>query len=412
MSYGGGSLSNANKSMISTKSMKCPVLLFLILCSVPILIVRADEEDNAGNVRYILTSQEKLYEGIPEDRGDSWLIKLPGQAGGLMVSKLDIIFIGESRDDVFNFQKEKLPPGNFGAAAKLAEWGTRNHLTDRSLELLKEVIIEADPETRIVLQRQIDRFEYVENLKKNAQNRRNDTSSSHSSQRAKTPEMQRLEEFSRHVPISVQDTYARKIQPVLLSRCALSDCHQIGTPDRNLLFVKPDKRTTRQGNLQNLEQVLLRVDLLEPTRSAILKHPEIIDQYGQQAYPFGNDTNTLKDYKLFTQWVVSLGKKVKPFPRDLTFEDPNPPKSIANPVKSPVTSLSIYAQPPIDLTDSSNEPNVLQSSKYRAVPSVSPVTAVSNLDETQIRDEFDPEPFNRKYHPNVDPKTGNYEESE
>ena len=60
-------------------------LFFLILCPISILVVRAEEKDNAEEVRYILTSQEKLYEGIPENRGDSWLIKLPGQTGGLMV---------------------------------------------------------------------------------------------------------------------------------------------------------------------------------------------------------------------------------------------------------------------------------------------------------------------------------------
>ena len=149
--------------------MKYLPILILTLSFVSSPILCAEEERNADEIRYFLTSQEKLYEGIPEDRGDSWLIKLPGQTGGLLVSKLDIIFIGDSRDDVFDFQKEKLPPGNFGAAAKLAEWGTRNQLSDRALDLLKEMIAEADPETRVVLQRQIDRIEYVENLKKNAQ---------------------------------------------------------------------------------------------------------------------------------------------------------------------------------------------------------------------------------------------------
>lgn len=381
-------------------------LFFLILCPISILVVRAEEKDNAEEVRYILTSQEKLYEGIPENRGDSWLIKLPGQTGGLMVSKLDVIFIGKSRDDVFNFQKEKLPPGNYSAVAALAEWGTRNQLTDRSLELLKDVIIEADPETRIVLQRQIDRFEYVENLKKNAENRHQDSASSHSPRRARTPEMQRLEEFRRHVPITVQDAYARKIQPILLSRCALSDCHQIGTSNRDLLFVKPDKRTIRQGNLLNLEQILLRVDLTEPTRSPILTHPEIIDSNGQQIYPFGNDANTLRDYKLFTQWITSLGKKVKPLPYNLSLKTPNSPKYVPDPIKTPTTPLSIYSQRPVDLTNSSDEPNVPQSPKHQAIPSV---MAVSNLDETKFRDEFDPEPFNRKYHPNVTPVTGDHD---
>ena len=388
------------------RSMKHFPFLLLILCLTLPPVLRAGEEEISDEVHFFLTSQEKLYEGIPEDRGDSWLIKLPGQTGGLLVSKLDVVFIGNSREEVFDFQREKLPPGNYGAAARLAEWGTRNQLSDRALDLLKEKISEADIETRVVLQRQIDRIEYVENLKKNAQDRLADHSSSGSSRRTKTPELQRLEEFSRYVPISVQDTYARKIQPLLLSRCALSDCHQAGTPDRELVFVKPEKRTSRQENLLNLEQVLLRVDLTEPERSPILNHPEIIDQYGQQVYPFGNDTNTLKDYKHFTEWISSLGKKVKPFPHNTVFEESFSPKIHPVHRQTPITSSSVYAQHPIDLAGSYDETDVPSPSENRQSPSNPSVATIPNLDEMKIRDEFDPGPFNRKYHPNIDRKNG------
>ena len=396
--------------MFYTRLIKFLPRLLVTLCFFSAFVFCAEEEERAGGVRYFLTVQEKLYEGIPEDRGDSWLIKLPGQTGGLLVSKLDIAFIGESRNEVFDFRKEKLPPGNFAMAAKLAEWGTQNQLTDRSLDLLKEKIAEADPETHVVLQRQIDRIEYIENLKKNAQNRLNDPSSLHVQHRVKSPEMQRLEEFSRHVPISVQDSYARKIQPLLLSRCALADCHQAGTPNRTLSFVKPDKRTARQVNLLNLEQVLCRVDLTVTDQSRILNHPEIIDQYGQQVYPFGNDANTLKDYKIFTEWIASLKKKVKPFPFGMEPEQSVSPKKLSELCPSSTVSPSVYASHPIDLTDSSSDASdnidTSLSQHPKKLPNP-PIVPIPNLDETVIRDEFDPEPFNRKYHPDTDPGNEN-----
>ena len=291
--------------------------------------------------------------------------------------------------------------------AKLAEWGTQNQLADRSLDLLKEKIAEADSETRVVLQRQIDRIEYIENLKKNAQNRLNDPSSLHAQYRVKSPEMQHLEEFSRHVPISVQDSYARKIQPLLLSRCALADCHGADTPDRTFLLVKPDKRTARQVNLLNLEQVLCRVDLTKTDQSRILNHPEVIDQYGQQVYPFGNDANTLKDYKIFTEWIASLKKKVKPFPFGMKPEQSVLPKKLSELCPSPTVSPGVYASRPIDLTDSSSgisDSNDTSLPRYQKLPPGSSIAPISNLDEMVIRDEFDPEPFNRKYHPDLDPR--------
>ena len=191
---------------------------------------------------------------------------------------------------------------------------------------------------------------------------------------------------------------------MLLNRCALSDCHQAGTPGRNLLFVKPEKRTVRQGNLLNLEQILLRVDLAEPAKSPILNHPEITDQYGQQVYPFGNDANTLKDFKLFTEWITSLKKKVKPFPHDFEFARPVLPRNLPELHQTPTAFSSVYAPCPIDLTDSSDENDVPSPSGYQKIAPSSSASIISNLDEMKISDEFDPEPFNRKYHPDIDPK--------
>ncbi len=374
-------------------------VLFSIFCLSAAFISAAAEEQETETVRYFLTSQEKLYEGVPEDRGDSWLVKLPDQSGGLLISKLDILFIGSSREAVFEFQKSRLPDGNFTAAAKLAEWGTRNQLSDSALELLREKVLEADPETRIVLQRQIDRIEYVERLKMDARSRLKNSASQNSPDKAKNPEMQRLEDFARQVPVSVQESYVRKVQPLLLRRCALADCHQAGTSGMALTFVKPERQSLRRGNLLNLEQVLRRVNPTLPGESQILHHPEIIDQYGQQVYPFGDDANTLKDYKMFTDWVISLEKKIKPIFPDNGINESVLQVSTPGVPNPEAEKSSIYAARPIDLTDSVQKDTPCSGSKYRKLPPNSSIASVSNLDEIKIHDEFDPEPFNKKFHP-------------
>ena len=377
-----------------------------------------------GN-QFFLTSQEKLYEGVPEDRGDSWLIKPPGQSGGLLISKLDILFIGDTRESVFEFRKSRLPAGNYAAVSKLAEWGTRNQLSEQALRLLEETAAEADPETRIVLRRQIERIGYVERLKKEAEDRLSEPESGQNARPAKDPEQVRLEEFGRQVPLSVQDAYARKIQPLLLRRCAAAGCHDAETPENGFTLVKPQRRTARYGNLANLEQILRRTDLTVPSSSRILNHPEIIDQYGQQVYPFGSDTNSLKDYKLFSEWVLSLGKKIS---KPIRFTEPMTGAYAASagneketrqedvpagPAAQPAGFESRYArtrQPapadaprPLDLTEPSDETAPPAGPKFRRLPAPAEFPSLSVIEEPTIRDEFDPEPFNSKYHPEGKP---------
>lgn len=387
----------------------------------------SEEPGTPSGDQFFLTSQEKLYEGVPEDRGDSWLIKPPGQSGGLLISKLDILFIGDTRESVFEFRKSRLPAGNYAAVSKLAEWGTRNQLSEQALRLLEETAAEADPETQTVLRRQIERIGYVERLKKEAEDRLSETESGQNARPAKDPEHARLEEFGRQVPLSVQDAYARKIQPLLLRRCAAAGCHDTETPENGFTLAKPQRRTARYENLANLEEVLRRVDLTVPASSRILNHPEIIDQYGQQVYPFGSDTNSLKDYKLFSEWVLSLGKKMT---RPIRFTEPTagmyavPAESKketlhgeapGSPEAQPAGFESRYArtpQPapvgaprPLDLTEPPGEAAPSAAPKYRRLPAPAEFPSLSVIEEPTIRDEFDPEPFNSKYHPEGKPQS-------
>ena len=404
------------------------------LLAVPLLF--SEETDTPPGNQFFLTTQEKLYEGVPEDRGDSWLIKPPGQSGGFLISKLDVLFIGDTRESVFEFRKSRLPAGNYVAVSNLAEWGTRNQLAGQALRLLEETAAEADPETRIVLRRQIERIEYVERLKKEAIDRASTSENQETARPAKDPEQARLEEFGRQVPLSLQDAYARKIQPLLLRRCAVADCHEAGVQGNSFTLAKPQRRTARQDNLANLEQILRRVDLAMPASSRILNHPEIIDPYGQQVYPFGSDANSLKDYKLFSEWVLSLGKKIKPirFTEPMAVSaggagsgtgektsgtgsegtDAEPGFTGTQPSPfhtrySQASASTIGAPRPLDLTEPSSETPKPAEPKYRRLPAPAEFPSLSVIEEPKIRDEFDPEPFNSKYHPEGKPPSGGSE---
>ena len=354
---------------------------------------------------FFLTAQDKMLEGIPEERGDSWLLRLPGQTGGLLLSKLDVIFIGQTRESVFQFKREHIKRGNIEEIAKLADWGARNRLADSAVQLLKETAEAADPEVSKVLQRKIDRIEYVERLKKDADLRTSPHSGIPKTESEKDPEMKRLESFARQVPLAVQDTYVRKIQPVLLRRCAISDCHLSGTPNVELTFVKPENRSSlHRGNLANLEQILRRVEFTAPTSSPILNHPEIADLSGVQVFPFGSDAGSLKDFTLFSDWVVSLGGKIK----EIQFSTPisSAASDLHQEQKESVYDISTADQPRttphsglIDLTEESSPPS-FPLPKYRKVTAQSAFPSADEMNFIKkFPDEFDPAPFNEKYHP-------------
>lgn len=388
------------------KSVKTFIRRFVVLLLLAGGIFLPAQESESDGLRYFLTSQQKLIEGVPEDRGDSWLVKMPDRSGGFLISKLEILFVGPTRESAFEFQKGRLAPGDFLGASRLAEWGTRNQLSEQALALLKEKVAEADSETRVALRRQIDRIEYVEQLKKDARRRQANPQPPSTVRPAKDPETLRLEEFGHQVPLSVQESYVRKIQPVLLRRCALADCHGGKSTGTTFSLAKPERHALRRGNLANLEQILRRVDLTSPASSAILNHPEIVDMNNLQVYPFGEDGNSLKDYRLFSDWVLSLVKKVKPirFTEPLSVSPEPTAETSAEPNIRRVGGVAPSS--PLDLTESSEgtaEVAPGHSPKYRKLPPPSVVPDFSGPATPRIRDKFDPEPFNAKYHPDTDP---------
>ena len=97
----------------------------------------------------------------------------------------------------------------------------------------------------------------------------------------------------------------------------------------------------------------------------------------------------------------------------MEFEKPVLPKNIAESPQTAAMPSNVHVPRPIDLTDSfpvTSGTSVLPISRYRKLPPDLPDAPISNLDEMKVRDEFDPEPFNRKYHPDISPRDDNPQE--
>lgn len=154
--------------------------------SSPESAVGADGSDAAGvgapspeSTRFVLTRMGIIQEGIPEDRGETIFLRLPNSGGGLTVSKLDILFIGKTRTELFEFQKRQLPAGDVGSLLKLADWAGRNQLAGEAIRTLKETAeATADPTGRSALLERLAKMEYVERIKSEAVRRMGESSDS------------------------------------------------------------------------------------------------------------------------------------------------------------------------------------------------------------------------------------------
>ncbi len=374
------------------------VFFIAIFFVFPLLAAQSPSDDGT---RYFLTRLGLIQEGIPEDRGETVFLRLPG-GGGLTISKLDILFVGLTRSELFEYQRRLLPEGDTSALLKLADWAGRNRLATEAIAYLKETAqTTADSASRATILQHIAKMEYVERIKNEAARQMSESEknlSAISLPGAATmvdPERARLSEFSKGIPYTVEEKFIRRVEPILLRRCGGSDCHQEETGATFTLAHPETASSFRTAHLRNLESVLDFVSCARPETSPILNHPKILGNNGEQVWPFGADEKSLKDYETFVEWITSLNGKLANY-----IPDPNRPRPAGRerivkpmePERETTNEIPLMANIPIDSTkeykrvDPNDNDEALRRAGYHP--------------KTVLRDEFDPAPFNQKYHPN------------
>ena len=402
--------------------------------------------------RFILTRLGAVHEGMPVDRGETIFLQMKEGKGGFTISKLDVLFIGKTRKELFDFQRQKLVPGDLAGGLKLAEWSEHNQLTPEGIALLRAMITLTDDEqVREVLNGKIGQMEYVDRLKNEAIAKMEAAKKRQpgADEGTKDPEELRLEAFGKKIPSVILDRYQRKIQPILLKRCGIDGCHQ-ETSDSVFTLVEPfGGGSRRHRNLRNLESVFDWIDPFNPAQSPIMNHPPIADAFGVRVYPFGEDGTSLKDYEAFTGWLTSMAGKIDGYQPDPN--RPNTRKTKKEPVMSAALPIvnpdRVFSEKSPAPSESAAEPYYGPGSQYgmseaewnefnRAAENAGSAGQISGqsaglsaniaasgteasakfhhadpndnsaalrragyLPKNPPKDEFDPEPFNRKYHP-------------
>lgn len=380
----------------------------------------ANTSADTSKIRYFLTRTGLIQEGIPEDRGDTIFLRSPNDTGGLTITKLDILFVGLTRSEIFEYQLHQLPPGDIGSLLRLADWAARNQLSADAISYLKAAAdATSDPVRQGALIEHIGKMEYVERIKAEALLRTAEAAGSDPSDTTpltssgllpkQDSERARLAAFAKKIPFTVEDRYTRKVEPVLLNRCGTSDCHAEGSGSAFTLEDPRRKRDFHQVRLRNLESVLDFVTCGNPQNSPILHHPEIVGLNGERVWPFGEDEMSLSDYQVFTDWLQSLGGKMRNYT-----PDPNRPRESTRAARGTSSGGASEGTPATYIqTSGSGSPAELTANidlaETRANRPAGPnddaeaLRRAGYIPTTQLRDEFDPAPFNQKYHPKGPP---------
>ncbi|MCF0233448.1 MAG: hypothetical protein HUK22_00555, partial [Thermoguttaceae bacterium] len=90
--------------------------------------------------KYVLARQGALWVGVLRDRGDAIAVEMEN-GGSTVISKLDVAFIGDSRDEVFEFKRAQTSLTDVDEILKLADWANRRGLAVRGVEFLESVEI-------------------------------------------------------------------------------------------------------------------------------------------------------------------------------------------------------------------------------------------------------------------------------
>ncbi|MDD3585667.1 MAG: hypothetical protein PHQ75_00675 [Thermoguttaceae bacterium] len=393
----------------------------------------ATEPASAGKVQYLLTRQGFVWEGVIEQGDKTLYVKLPDQSGGVTISRLDVLCIAGSKEELFEYRRVQVNQADIGEVIKLADWGVRHQLTLPAIALLQSIAQTADASVRDMLNKKISQLQYIEKIRLDSLKHKpipaRPEQSGEESRRSE--QLRQTEQWGRTIPLAVQDRFLKKIQPVLFRHCSSEGCHRESSKELDFVLYQSVIRSSKRVNgLKNLRSVLVRVNLASPQASRILNHPPITDRHGKPCYPFGNAPDSLKDYETFVDWIGGLSGLLSPSDiraageeRPLTAPSQGPSTgtppnmqnvpdtgNVATPVL-PVTGVPAASAPAaeapvtVEQTQSMIQPatgltadgqKFLDSQRQAQEEHKRRMGAPTIADP---KDAFDPILFNRRYHP-------------
>jgi hypothetical protein len=247
--------------------------------------------------RFYLLRTGFLTEGTATNDGKQYLLKT--NFGTMSVPVTNVEFVGVTREDIYHYKRRTVKVNDCNELIKLAEWCFNNKLMQQGIaEYQRALQIAPNSVLADVIRKRLETLQDSPTVSSGLSGVR--TMSASSSDESGNSEIHR---WVNGIPKSIVDSFAKKVQPVLVSRCAASDCH--GSVSENQFKLGIPSHTLGNTTYRNLRSTLQWIDFDYPTESQLLS--VLVSYHGGTKAAFSVEST---QYNNIVQWVRLTAKEL------------------------------------------------------------------------------------------------------
>lgn len=255
--------------------------------------------DTSDIHRFYLLKTGYLVEGKGVNNGTHYELQM--EYGSMQIPVENVEFAAESLEGIYQYKKLQIDPRNCNQLMKLAEWCLAH-------QLVKEGIAEYRRAEQIAPNTIMG--DHIRAQIAQAENPSAETSGRNPfvpPKQFSAPQESddELDLWVNNIPQPVFDAFAKKVQPVLASRCASAECHGSNSENQFKIFIprQPSGRST----YRNLKSAVQWIDLENPKASPLLT--SLVSPHGGKKPLYNVESS---QYQNFIDWIQLTGKKLPP----------------------------------------------------------------------------------------------------
>jgi hypothetical protein len=263
-----------------------------------------------NTVRFYLLRTGFLTEGTATNDGKQYLLKT--NFGTMSVPVANVEFVGVTREDVYQYKRGTVNGNDCNELIKFAEWCLSNKLPQQGIAEYQRALQTA-PNSLLadVIRKRLEMLNDSASVSSTSSASGNLSSirilsasaSSSSSSSSEESGDTGINRWVNGIPKPIVDSFAKKVQPVLVSRCAAADCH--GSVSENQFRLSVPSHTLGNTTYRNLRSVLQWIDLDYPTESQLLS--VLVSYHGGAKASFSVEST---QYNNIVQWVRLAAKEL------------------------------------------------------------------------------------------------------
>jgi hypothetical protein len=372
-----------------------------------------------NTLRFYLLRTGFLTEGTATSDGKQYLLKT--NFGTMSVPVANVEFVGVTREDVYQYKRGTINSNDCNELIKFAEWCLSNKLPQQGIAEYQRAL-QTTPNSLLadVIRKRLEMLN--DSVLVSLTSSTSSTSSgnlssirmlsaSASSSFSEESGDTGINRWVNGIPKPIVDSFAKKVQPVLVSRCAAADCH--GSVSENQFRLSIPSHTLGNTTYRNLRSVLQWIDLDYPTESQLLS--VLVSYHGGAKASFSVEST---QYNNIVQWVRLAAKELPTEYRsqvaaskennDIRLDKKGLEFPLKGEVLPPALRSAMIVNHPVAKTNT-NQPEMpntfLVPPNSDSIPSGTSPTLLQKSMSLDLpptpdfqKDPFDPHIFNSKYH--------------